>query len=85
MENWHLNRSVPLSLLLMVIVTFYTATKSITEVELKTIENETDVAKNDARIVALEKSVQGQQVSLARIDENIRHIRETVDRVLNNQ
>lgn len=85
MENWHLNRSVPLSLLLMVIVTFYTATKSITEVELKTIENETDVAKNDARIAALEKSVQGQQVSLARIDENIRHIRETVDRVLNNQ
>ena len=85
MENWHLNRSVPLSLLLMVIVTFYTATKSITEVELKTIENETDLAKNDARIAALEKSVQGQQVSLARIDENIRHIRETVDRVLNNQ
>jgi len=85
MENWHLNRSVPLSLLLMVIVTFYTATKSITEVELKTIENETDVAKNDARIAALEKSVQGQQVSLARIDENIRHIRDTVDRVLNNQ
>lgn len=85
MENWHLNRSVPLSLLLMVIVTFYTATKSITEVELKTIENEADLAKNDARIAALEKSVQGQQVSLARIDENIRHIRETVDRVLNNQ
>ena len=85
MENWHLNRSVPLSLLLMVIVTFYTATKSITEVELKTIENETDLAKNDARIAALEKSVQGQQVSLARIDENIRHIRDTVDRVLNNQ
>lgn len=85
MENWHLNRSVPLSLLLMVIVTFYTATKSITEVELKTIENEADLAKNDARIAALEKSVQGQQVSLARIDENIRHIRDTVDRVLNNQ
>jgi ribosomal protein L12E/L44/L45/RPP1/RPP2 len=85
MENWHLNRSVPLSLLLMVIVTFYTATKSITEVELKTIENEADVAKNDARLSALEKSVQGQQVSLARIDENIRHIRETVDRVLNKQ
>ena len=85
MENWHLNRSVPVSLLLMVLVTFYTATKSITEVELKTIENENDLAKNDARLSALEKSVQGQQVSLARIDENIRHIRETVDRVLNKQ
>ena len=85
MENWHLNKSVPLTLLVMVSLTFITATRNITAVELKTSENERDVAKNDARISALEKSVQGQQVSLARIDENIRHIRETVDRVLNKQ
>lgn len=85
MENWHLNKSVPLTLLVMVLLTFITATRNITAVELRTFENERDVAKNDARIAALEKSVQGQQVSLARIDENIRHIRETVDRVLNKQ
>jgi len=85
MENWHLNKSVPLTLLVMVLLTFITATRNITAVELRAFENERDVAKNDARIAALEKSVQGQQVSLARIDENIRHIRETVDRVLNKQ
>ena len=85
MENWHLNKSVPLTLLVMVSLTFITATRNITAVELRTFENERDVAKNDARIAALEKSVQGQQVSLARIDENIRHLRETVDRVLNKQ
>ncbi len=81
MENWHLNKSVPLSLLVLVLITFYSATKSVTAVELKTLENEQDVAKNDARISALEASVQGQQVSLARIDENIRHIRETLERL----
>lgn len=81
MENWHLNRSVPVSLLLMVIVTFYTATKSITEVELKTFENEREVARNDARIAALEKSAQKQEVALARIDENITHIREIMERM----
>ena len=81
MENWHLNKSVPLSLLVLVLITFYSATKSVTAVELKTRENEQDVAKNDARISALELSVQGQQVSLARIDENIRHIRETLERL----
>ena len=80
MENWHLNKSVPASLLVLVLITFYSATKSVTAVELKTLENEQDVAKNDARISALELSVQGQQVSLARIDENIRHIRETLER-----
>lgn len=81
MENWHLNKSVPVSLLLMVIVTFYTATKSITEVELKTFENEREVARNDARIAALEKSAQKQEVALARIDENITHIREIMERM----
>ncbi len=81
MENWHLNKSVPLSLLVLVLITFYSATKNVTAVELKTLENEQDVAKNDARISALESSVQGQQVSLARIDENIRHIRETLERL----
>ena len=81
MENWHLNRSVPVSLLLMVIVTFYTATKSITEVELKTFENEREMARNDARIAALEKSAQKQEVALARIDENITHIREIMERI----
>jgi len=81
MENWHLNKSVPVSLLLMVIVTFYTATKSITEVELKTFENEREVARNDARIAQLEKSAQKQEVALARIDENITHIREIMERM----
>jgi hypothetical protein len=81
MENWHLNKSVPITLLLFIATTFYTATKSVTAVELKTFENERDLARNDARIIALEKSVQGQEVALARIDENITHIREIMERM----
>ena len=81
MENWHLNRSVPVSLLVFIIITFYTATKSITEVELKTYENEREATRNDARIAALEKSAQKQEVALARIDENITHIREIMERM----
>lgn len=81
MENWHLNKSVPLTLFLFIATTFYTATKSVTAVELKAFENERDLARNDARIIALEKSVQGQEVALARIDENITHIREIMERM----
>lgn len=81
MENWHLNRSVPISLLVFIIITFYTATKNITAVELKTYENEREVTRNDARIAALEKSAQKQEVALARIDENITHIREIMERM----
>ncbi len=81
MENWHLNRSVPVSLLAFIVITFFTATKNITAVELKTFENEREVARNDARIAALEKSAQKQEVALARIDENITHIREIMERM----
>ena len=81
MNNWHLNRSVPVSLLAFIVITFFTATKSITAVELKTFENEREVARNDARIDALEKSAQKQEVALARIDENITHIREIMERM----
>jgi hypothetical protein len=79
MENWHLNKSVPVTLLLLVGTTFFSATQSITAVELRTLENERDIMKSDAKVAALEVNVQGQQVSLARIDENIRYIKETLD------
>tara|TARA_R100000951_G_C2551798_1_gene152707 strand:+ start:178 stop:366 length:189 start_codon:yes stop_codon:yes gene_type:complete len=44
--------------------------------------NERKVMEHDSRLYGLEVNVQSQAVSLARIDENIRHIRTTVDRVL---
>ena len=43
--------------------------------------NANEIAKISVRTLALEKSVQGQAVSLARIDENIKAIRKSVDRI----
>ena len=45
--------------------------------------NAKQVTQHEARLAQLENLVQGQAVSLARIDANISHIRATVDRVLN--
>ena len=44
-------------------------------------ENSKDIARNEAKIETLEKSVQVQQVALARIDENITHIREIMEKL----
>lgn len=55
----------------------------ITELDNKILNNEKELLKQDARLTAIEASVQGQEVSLARIDENINHIRKTVDKVMN--
>lgn len=43
--------------------------------------NANEIAKISVRTLALEKSVQGQAVSLARIDENIKAIRKSVDSI----
>lgn len=45
-------------------------------------QNSKDIVRNQAKIDALNESVQGQQVSLARIDQNIVHIREIMERSL---
>ena len=55
----------------------------ITELEAGISNNKREIERQSVKLNVIEKNVQGQQVSLARIDENIRHIRETVDKVLN--
>ena len=44
-------------------------------------ENANEIATISVRTLALEKAVQGQAVSLARIDENIKAIRKSVDSI----
>lgn len=84
-ENWHLNKSVPLTLVFALVVQAVALVWFFAELDNNIQANEAQVIQHDARIENLEQLVQGQAVSLARIDENIRHIRTTVDRVLNQE
>lgn len=45
-------------------------------------QNSKDIVRNETKIDSLSESVQGQQVALARIDQNILHIREIMERSL---
>lgn len=81
-ENWHLQKSVPLTLVFALLVQAVALVWFFAELDNSITSNYTQVSKHEARIESLEVNVQGQAVSLARIDENIRHIRTTVDRVL---
>lgn len=81
-ENWHLQKSVPLTLVFALMVQAIALVWFFAELDNNIQANQTQVTQHDTRIANLESLVQGQAVSLARIDENIRHIRDTVDRVL---
>ncbi len=81
-DSWYLNKSVPVTFVFalatqaVALVWFFAALDSGIKA------NEKQVTQHEARLVQLESLVQGQAVSLARIDANISHIRATVDRVL---
>ena len=81
-ETWHLQKSVPLTFVFALMVQAIALVWFFAELDNSIKANVTQVEQHDTRIANLESLVQGQAVSLARIDENIRHIRETVDRVL---
>ena len=82
MKDWHLSKNVTLSLILAIGVQFTYFVGFISDLEAKTISHDVEIAKHDTRIMKLEESSHNQAVSLARIEEHLRHLRVTVDRLI---
>jgi septal ring factor EnvC (AmiA/AmiB activator) len=82
-QPWTLSKNIPAMFLFALGLQFVYFVSFITELEAGISNNEREIERQSVKLNVIEKNVQGQQVSLARIDENIRHIRETVDKVLN--
>ena len=81
-QQWHLQKSVPLTFVLALTLQAIALVWFFAELDSNIKANEKQVTQNSTRLEGLENLVQGQAVSLARIDANISHIRDTVDRVL---
>ena len=81
-DSWYLNKSVPLTFVLALASQAIALVWFFAELDSNIQANEKQVTQHEARLSQLENLVQGQAVSLARIDANISHIRATVDRVL---
>lgn len=82
-QPWTLSKNIPAMFLFALGLQFVYFVSFITELEAGISNNEREIERQGVKLSVIEKNVQGQQISLARIDENIRHIRETVDKVLN--
>ena len=74
-------RSVPLTVLVglgvQAVAIIWSASMMYSDIQA----NANEIAKISVRTLALEKSVQGQAVSLAMTDENIKAIRKSVDSI----
>ena len=80
-EQWHLSKSVPISIIGAVVVQTVTIVWFIANLNANVQINTRDLVCHETRIETLEASVQSQAVSMARMDENIQAIRDMVEQL----
>lgn len=79
-DPWHLSRSVPISLIFAIFCQTVALIWFVATLRNDVDSNRTDIIRLDTRTTNLELVVQSQAVTLARIDENIKGIREYLER-----
>ena len=84
-DSWHLSKSVPITLIFGLLVQgaaiVWTVSMMMSDIE----NNREEIIVLEKRIGRIEVSVQNQAISLARIDENIKAIRSSVEKMANEQ
>ena len=82
-DSWHLSKSVPITLIFGLLVQgaaiVWTVSMMMSDIEA----NRNDIMSLEQRMARIETSVHEQAVSLARIDENIKAIRSSVEKMAN--
>ena len=80
-DSWHLSKSVPISLIFALVVQAGAIVWTVSSMSSGIQANQERLMKVEVRTETLEKTVQSQAVMLARMDENIKSIRETMDKI----
>ena len=78
---WSLQRTIPLTLILGLVTQAAAIIWTSSQMASDISKNAEKIAVLELQFAKLEDSVQAQAVSMARIDENIGHIRQAVERM----
>lgn len=80
-DNWHLSRSVPITLIFGLIAQaaaiVWTVSMMMSDIE----RNGEEILRLQSRMGIVEDAAQRQAISMARIDENIKAIRQSVEKM----
>ena len=80
-DNWHLSRSVPITLIFGLIAQaaaiVWTVSMMMSDIE----RNGEEIMRLQSRMAIVEDATQRQAISMARIDENIKAIRQSVEKM----
>ena len=80
-ESWHLSKSVPITLIIGIGLQTMALVWYVSTLDSTVRGNSRDLLRQETRIDMVEKTVQMQAVSLGRIDENIKAIRNMVEKM----
>lgn len=78
-QDWHLSRSVPISLIFAIACQTVALIWFVATLRNDVDSNRTELVRLETRTDKLEQIVQGQAVTMGRMDENIKAIREAVE------
>jgi len=81
-EPWHLNKSVPLTLVFAIVMQTVALVWFISSLNSAVESNKFAIVKLESKTETLEDRVQSQAVTIARIDENLKFIRNSVETLL---
>ena len=78
-ESWHLSKSVPISFIVAIIGQTAALVWFVASMNSGIEANAREIVRHDTRLQTLENTVQSQAIAIARIDENIKAIREMME------
>ena len=84
-QEWHLSKSVPITFIFAIICQTIALIWFVATLRNDVDANETEIVKLTTRTENLEKVVQDQAVTLGRMDENIKAIRDLIERMARHQ
>jgi len=74
-NEWHLSKTVPITMIVAILIQTVSLVWYVSSLDNSVKNNSKDLLRQETRIETLEKVVQTQALTLARIDENIKSIR----------
>lgn len=79
-ENWHLSRSFNITQIMAIVAQTVALIWFVATLRNDVDLNKSQLIRQETRLTVVEQTVQSQAVLLARIDENLKAIREAIER-----
>lgn len=80
-DEWHLSKSVPVSFILAIVGQTVALVWFVASLNNDLEANTRELVRHETRIQNLEVSVQNQAITMGRMDENIKAIRDAVEKM----